>query len=206
MEQIAQKRQTAVKVRISDILSAPYIREEGWKPNYLQVSNGKKVSRINIIGTVITIPTQDVKQKSFVFDDGSGTIVVRSFDDTIVYDDIDVGDVIMLIGRPREFGTERYILPEVIKKIKNFSWIKVRKMELEKELPVQEAIKEEVVTTNNVTQDVCLFIKEKDGGDGVLIEDLASSFKNQDIDKILEKLIMQGEVFEVGNGKVKVLE
>ena len=48
-----QKRQVAEKIRIKDILGGRYIQEEGWTPNYVETDNGKKVSRVNIIGAVV---------------------------------------------------------------------------------------------------------------------------------------------------------
>ena len=47
-----QKRQTAYKIRIKDILSSRYIKTEGFNPNYLEI-NGQEVSRVNILGVIV---------------------------------------------------------------------------------------------------------------------------------------------------------
>ena len=204
MEQTAQKRQTAVKLQVKDILQSKYVREEGWKPNYLQLPDGRTASRVNVIGTIISLPMQDLKQQSFTFDDGSGSISVRSFDEKSLQ--VDVGDIILMIGRPREFGNERYIMPEIIKKVTNLKWIEVRRKELEKNTspPIQH--EQPIIAEAAIPQRICKIIKQKDQGSGVAIEDIASELSEPDIDRFVQSLIMEGEVFEVANGRLKMLD
>jgi len=137
-----QKRQTAYKVRIKDLLEGEYIKEEGWQPNYIKTKRGRNVSRINLISVVVQKDEKD-NYGSLILDDGSGRISVRSFDQNISLNNLDVGNMISLIGRPREYGSEKYIMPEVIKVLEDTKWAEVRRLELkELEEQGQEEIKE----------------------------------------------------------------
>ena len=55
--------------------------------------------------------------KTLTIDDGTGKISARAFENNVLLDKTDVGDVVLIIGRPREFSSEKYILIEIIKKI-----------------------------------------------------------------------------------------
>lgn len=204
-----QKRQVAYKVRIKDILNGSYIKEDGWLPNYIEV-NGKKISRVNLISTVVL----KVNENNIVLDDGSGKITVRVFENNGFFNKIDIGGVTLLIGRPREFSSEKYILPEVLKKIENPLWIDVRKLELrlnnenlinleenKKDNIAQEDIVEEVEEPN---EKIFNLIKELDKGEGADIMEILK--KDNNFEKIINKLLENGEIFEIKPGKVKVLE
>lgn len=203
-----RKRQIAYKVRIKEIISGKYVKEEGeWTPNYIETA-GKHVSRVNLIGTVVSAPSTETNFKSFVLDDGSGKINVRSFEKNNIFSNIDIGDVILMIGRPREYGSEKYIVPEIIKKIDDHRWLKVRALELEKDTS-QEKIKTEIkieeikeTPLNNIFN----IIKELDKADGVDIEEIISVSKNQNVEKIIKTLLEGGEIFEIRPGKFRVLE
>lgn len=122
-------RQTAFKVRVSDVLNGRYFVQEGWEPNYIIVE-GDKVSRVNIIGVIVSKQSSELgKNEVMVMDDGSGRISLRSFEDAD-FSRVKVGDVVVLIGRPREYSGEIYIMPEIIHPLENKGWGDVRKIEL----------------------------------------------------------------------------
>ena len=75
-----QDRQIAVKLRISEIKEGDYVMEEGWKPNYLLTKKGEKVSRVNLMGVVLD-KEESGSMFNLVLDDGSGKIIVRSFEE-----------------------------------------------------------------------------------------------------------------------------
>lgn len=142
-----QKRLTAFKIRIKDLLNGQYIKEEGWLPNYV-ILNEKKVSRVNIIGAIVSVD-EGPNYKNFTLDDGSGKISVREFEGNLI-NNFNVGNTVLLIGRPREFGSERYIIPEIIKNIDDKKWIEVRKQEL----GISEPTKQESVVETKEKQDI----------------------------------------------------
>ena len=206
-EQVFQKRQTAYKIRVKDILDSRYVKTEGFAPNYLEI-NAQEISRINIIGVVVQKSELD-NYKTLIIDDGTGEISARVFENNKLLDMIDVGNIVLIIGRPREFTSETYLLIETIKEI-NHAWAEVRKLELEKNggksnsLPDNNSIGEEAVDLDPTSKIVKL-IKELDKGNGVPIEEISS--KNiKDIDKTLNMLLKKGDLFEIKPGKLKVLE
>lgn len=130
------KRQVAYKVKIKDIVNASYVVLEGWDPNYI-VIDGKKASRINVIGTIIA-----KENNSLMIDDGSGNIQVRNFEDNKDYAQFNEGDIINVVGKVREYNSEKYIIDEFIKKT-DARWLILRKKEIEeyKKLKIGEDAK-----------------------------------------------------------------
>lgn len=149
-----QKRQVALKLRVVDILEANYVKEEGWEPNYMKLLDGRKCSRVNMVGVVIEVPeSTEVGYDHFTLDDGSGSIMVRVFENTQLLKGLTVGSVVLMIGRPRQYQESKYVVPEIVRKIEDQKWVQVRKKELElfeKEHP-KVANKE---TTSTVTPPV----------------------------------------------------
>jgi RPA family protein len=212
IEQKFQKRQTAYKVRVRDILNSKYTKTEGSASNYLEM-NEKKISRVNVVGVIVQKLGLD-NYKTIMIDDGTGRISTRVFEENVLLDKVDVGDIVLIIGRPREFSSEKYIIIETIKKI-NPIWAKVRKLEFEKNV-IKDDVFSNKVTSNNEkiteeivdltpTNKVVKLIRQFDNGNGVSIEELSS--KNiKDMDKIIDMLLKGGDIFEVKPGKLKVLE
>jgi len=196
MEEI--KRQVARKISIDDLQKGIYIKQEGWQSNFVQTQSGDKVSRINMVGTVIS---QQEAQCSI--DDGTGRIDIRTFDQSQSLPTLAIGQVIMVIGRPREFGSEMYILPEIVKPVIDKKWIEVRLKELRrKEKIMVEATpqpKKEVGM-----QEIYEAIKELDQGNGVNIEDVLQKLNDPQTEEIIQKLLREGELFEIAPGKLKI--
>ena len=203
-----QRRQTAYKIRITDILNSKYIKKEGFNPNYLEL-NSKEISRINVIGVIVQ-KSELNNYKTLTIDDGTGKISARVFEDNILLDKMGIGDIVLIIGRPREFSSEKYIIIETIKKIDPI-WAKVRKLELEKTARINNTFSNKGNSIKGRTDDlnstnkILKLIKNLDAGNGVSIEDL--SIKNiKDLDKIIDILLKEGDIFEIKPGKLKVLE
>jgi RPA family protein len=217
--QESAKRQVAHKVCVADLLNNRYVKEDGWLPNYVAVGE-KKVSRVNLLGVLVSKISQgaDVPVTSFVLDDGSGRVSLRFFESNALFD---IGDVVFVIGRPREFGAERYVVPEVMKKVSDSKWISVRKMELAKGR--QDAIKagapeaaddndgklavetEDLAGDSSPSSRLVGAIRGLDSGEGVDYGLLAERF-GSDAEHLLKRLLEQGDIFEVKPGRYKVLE
>ena len=200
-----QRRHIAYKLRIKDILSSRYIKTEGVGPNYLQI-NRLEVSRVNVIGVVVQ--KSDMGSHSgLIIDDGTGKISARAFENDFLLNNVDVGDVVLVLGRPREYLEEKYLLVEIAKKIDPL-WAKARKMEL-KDFNIMGGKAEEdndnggAIDENRKSR-ILKVIKELDKGEGVSIDDLPSDLGN--VDKIIGVLLREGDVFEARPGKLKVLE
>lgn len=227
----AQKRQVAYKARIKDIAEGRYVKEEGWTPNYVITNSGRQISRANVIGVVVSKQTAEgsANHSSIIVDDGSGRISARIFEQSSIFDSVDMGDIVLMIGRPREFNAEMYIVPEIIKKVGNKDWLEVRRLELKKQdiaemansSPeiVKEVKKEEAAPVNNSqgveeeviedigeeinnTEKAYNLIRSLDKGDGVDYQEIVDKIGSE---KEIETLLMEGEIYEVRPGKLKVL-
>ena len=209
-----KQRQIAYKVTISEVLEGKYVKEGGWVPNYVVIGENN-VSRINIVGIIIA-KIDEGGNGGVLVDDKTGNISIRTFDNSSIFDKVGVGDIILLIGRPREYNNEKYVVPEIIKKI-NKSWFELRLIEL------NERSKKKMILSNNpesggmVKEDIIFdriikskinsdgvlnLIRTEDKGDGVDYEQLVEKVGNE---KIIKMLLEEGEIFEVTPGRLKVL-
>ena len=182
-----------------------YVKTEGVNPNYLQI-NGQEISRVNIIGVVVQKSNTE-SYSEIIIDDGTGKISVRVFENNFLLKNVDVGEVVLVIGRPREYLEEKYLLVEIAKKIDPL-WAKVRNLELKDLNLMKEEVKEDVgnkdIFDENPKNRILKTIKELDKGEGVSIDDLPSALGN--VDQIVGILLREGDVFEVRPGRLKVLE
>ncbi|MFQ5474753.1 MAG: hypothetical protein ACE5DM_02855 [Candidatus Nanoarchaeia archaeon] len=191
------QRQTAFKVKIADVLNGDYTKEEGWLPNYISVRD-MKVSRANIIAVVVAV----VKEQSFhniLVDDGSGTLSLRLFEPNLAVPQL--GDVVLAIGRTRDYGGERYLAPEILRKVDQ-RWLEIRQLEV-KTSQVEETAVEEIVSENPAGS-LLAIIRRKDDGSGAPFELISESVEN--CEDLINQLLALGEIFEVKPGRFKVLE
>src|SRR3989344_7046451 len=121
---LTYQRQEAVKVVIRELLDGKYVQEQENVPNYLLTENNQKIYRLNLMATILHKQILGAIT-DFMLDDGSGQIVLRSFEENRLLDQLKVGAVIMVIGKLRMYNQERYVAPEIVKMI-NPGWLKVR--------------------------------------------------------------------------------
>lgn len=237
------QRHVAYKVSIDEINTGRYHKEEGLKSNFLIIQNGIKASRVNIFCVMISELTEGPGFFELMIDDGTGSIQLRSFESGDVFQGLAVGSIVCVIGRPREFNNEMYLIPEIIKKIDK-NWVEVRRLELSKrQRVVSTDLKDDAARTESVdakeetaeikkeekngtieeeisdtrsnatdhiskTQDISAkvyaVIKELDTGSGADHE-LVIQNVGEGSDKIVSKLLIEGEIFETSPGKLKIL-
>ena len=221
-----QPRQVAYKVRIGDLLRGEYVEQEGWQPNYIRVGE-KHISRANIIATIIdTQPGASFG--SVTVDDGSGALQVRAFnEDSVKLGQLNVGDVVIIIGRPRRYGNQIFISYEIVRNLDPL-WLKVRQKELGdtpiitngvSTQPVVASVQnngsvqtetvqgEPVKDINEDRKKVLELIRNMDEGNGSDVDGVItkSGLTQQEAESILEDLIKAGEIYENIAGKVKLL-
>lgn len=197
-------RQVAAFAYIKELLDGVYEQKEGWEPNILHCARGK-LSRVNIVGVLLREGSQ------LLLDDGSGQISIRLFDE-IPGADSPTGSVVQVIGRPREYQDSLYVVAEIIKPL-SAEWVEVRKTQLGS---VQDFEKPEIVKkpsseqkaqpVDNKAEHLISIITGLDEGEGAFVEDvLEESELGEVAEQILNQLLLDGEVFEVKPGIVKVL-
>jgi len=200
------QRQIAYKVRICDILNGAFIKD-GFSAGYISL-NGKNVSRVNVISTLV-YKSESRNFADAIIDDGTGKIPLRAFESPIFFSKADVGDTVLVVGRIREFNNEKHIIPEILKKINNFEWVGVRNAELKNNVvlgakePENSNLIEEPLDKGD---GIYSLIKDLDRGDGVSFEDVIKSSSNGKAEEIINRLLENGDVFEIKPGRLKILE
>ena len=123
------KRNIAIKLRIIDIISSEYKKDNENNTSFITLNDGRNIS--------------EEEQAHFTIDDGTGEIKIIPFNEVEKIKDLNIGEIVLIIGKIREFG-EIYITPEIIKKINNKKWVELRKLELEYKT-TEESNKKEIL-------------------------------------------------------------
>lgn len=229
------QRQTAYIVSAADLLNGEYIKVEGeWEPNYVKVG-ARNVSRVNLLGTVISVLKEaGFNYEQITVDDGTATINIRSFNQPGFMDGVGIGDVVLVIGKLRQYNNDIYIIPEIAKHVDDPKWILVRQLELKllsakepgqavprkEEKPNETApvLGEGVVSESTAaggkkddngespSQRVFNLIKMLDDGGGADYDMVISKSGISGCENIIMTLMEAGEIFELRPGKLKVLE
>jgi RPA family protein len=125
--------QPAYKLRIEDLVWGEYKRSaDGIEPSYFLTPWNDRVVRARVLGTVIDkFIREDKSYGTLRLDDGTGTIQARAWGaDVANLDQFNVGDVLDIVGRVREFEGEVYLKPELIIRVEDLNWELVRELEI----------------------------------------------------------------------------
>jgi len=203
-----RKREIAYKLRIGDILrGTPQItNNEGRERfNFLELGD-KKIVKVNVVANVIDKFMSEGEKKfaTLTLDDASGQINVKTFgENTSMFQEINQGHTIMIIGPLRIFNNELYILPEITKIIDS-RYLLVRKLEIEKSIPKQELTTEKITA---IKDQIIEMIKKEEENEGIDTEKLVMEIPaspeliNQEVKKLLE----EGIIYEPRPGRVRYL-
>mgnify|MGYP002760554376 CR=1 FL=1 len=203
---MTQQRATAFKATIDDVANGEYVTQEAPHPNYLNLY-GERVRRIQLIAVLV--------QKSshhFVLDDSTGQLTAKRFDTSISLDDIESGDPVLVIGRPRSHDNTVFLGAEAVNKLNDSEWITAHKQAVDAlydEGPVHDTTREIQASTQdstvNYTRDLLSCIKDNDDGEGAPTADVVEASQLDDPEEYIDSLINEGEIFEIRPGRLKVL-
>ena len=172
-------RKTAVKIKIDDLKKGTFMKSEGdFDPSYVIVSD-QDIGRVNLMGIVIEVT--DLKD-SLSIDDGTGIIVIRSFSNDIDLD-YEIGSLVNIIGKPREFNDEIFVSCEIIKPLKNPLWAELRKKEIYIQEKAPKKAKETISIKDNKTEPIIEEINMSEEE----IEDSKEIIKSEKLDAIKEE-------------------
>ena len=197
-----KKRNVAYKLRIGDVLKSKPITADG---RFLFLEMGdKKISRVNLIANVVDKYFNDGEKKyaSITVDDASGQIKLKTFgEDIFVLKDVVQGDTLQIIGTVREYNSELYLLPEVVKKV-DTKCLLVRKLE------IQNSRKDIPLPTNAPVRDLILQrIREADNSGGIEVEKIIMDIEASPdlINKEIKKFLEEGMIYEPRPGILRYL-
>ncbi len=217
-----KKRETSQKAWIVDLINGEFTAAEGWNPGNVIVA-GKKVSRANILATVVArFASEDGNYASITLDDGTETIRSKAFGpDVARFASVRPGNLVRFIGKIKEYNGERYLKPEVVHHVNDPNWIIVQKLELSppiaeppapeetrssvSEQAAESAIKQEDL---GVQAKILGVIRSLDSGQGAELDDVLakSGMEAEEAKNIVVGLLKAGEVYEPRKGKLKVLD
>lgn len=206
------KRQVATKINVIDLLNGEYIKKQGWEPSQLLTSYGP-ISRANIIAFVVL-----KDENNFLIDDGTGNISLRIFDQILGLEKIKVGDLVQVIGKPREWNNQRYLVIELIRKLQDNRWLTARLLEIKllktrvtvQQIPrkVTEIIEKDINETKGIGpyQRILAYIQTMDKGSGVDYDEIIAQINAKNCERLIQDLVEEGEIFQIGPRKLKILE
>lgn len=221
-----QQRQTAYKIWIGDLISSKFEKREGDMPlNYVEFK-GKEISRVNIIASIISkFENDDGSYVTVTLDDGTGNVRLKTWrEDSAVLKELNVGDLVLIVGKPRNFNNEIYIVPEIVRVLNDLNWLEVRKMELTKDQGVytgevkkitdvdQQRIVEEDVVSNEPSESsrarVMNLIERNSSEEGAELDGVISKsgLNERECNDVINDLLKEGEVFSPKPGKVKLID
>ena len=121
-------RKPACKTTIGILLHSQLIEGNQEEGDHLLTATGENIFRHNVIAIILQKEIVG-SITNFLVEDGTGNITARFFENSPVIESLEVGDVVILVGKVRTYNQERYLSPEIVKKI-DPTWMKVRSLEL----------------------------------------------------------------------------
>ncbi|MFB6075851.1 MAG: OB-fold nucleic acid binding domain-containing protein [Candidatus Aenigmatarchaeota archaeon] len=157
------KRLPAKKVMVEDVVNGNYFQKEGFESNYVLTPMGRKVSRVNLLGTIMKKFINDDGDYGFiVIDDETETIRAKVFQNTSILEGIKEGQLVKVIGKVREYNDELYLNLEHVKELGDPNWLTLRLLEVYKtESDLKEKIKE--IKDKDLSQEEMFNKAEKEG-------------------------------------------
>lgn len=229
-------RPVAYKVRIEELLRGEFRRsEDGSEPSYLISPWGTQIIRARVMGTVVDkLIREDGSYGTITIDDGSGLLRVKVWGrDVERIGKVNIGDLVDVIGRVREFEGEVYLAPEGVIPISDPNWETVRMLELARERrellskgvrprlarepqpeqvyaePVGMPESVEVTTRPSADEELKKRITDalREFPGGASSDELANRLKlsRQEVEQVLRDLLTEGRIYEPEAGKYWVV-
>ncbi|MCX6817859.1 MAG: hypothetical protein NTU57_03300 [Candidatus Aenigmarchaeota archaeon] len=124
-------RQTAKKVRVWDIVNGTFVKKGGFEPSFVKTPSGEEVARARILATIVAkFVAEDGNYAAVTLDDGSDTIRAKTFKTIKPLDTVEIGDIVDIIGKLREYNGEKYMMPEVVSKVTDPNVEVMRRLEM----------------------------------------------------------------------------
>ena len=231
---MAIKRSTAYRIRLKNIVNSPYEKREGFNPSVIKFNN-LEISRVNVIASIVgKYLTDDQNYCAITLDDGSETIRVKNFGAEVgIIKELNVGDIVRIIGKVKEYNEEKYIAGE-ISKVLNPNWIIVNEIELSNqkqtttdsstadsinkviETKTNSSENEEIISISSessdsessIKQKILQYLKNNDNGNGVIMDQIMTSLdvSSEEVKDSLYELLKVGEIYEPKKGILKILD
>jgi|SRR3989344_732970 len=201
------------EITVLEALNAHFIQKSADEPSAISFGGEELIYNINIMGIVLNLERVG-SMTNLLLEDGTEKIIVRFFEDKKILSLLEAGDIIKVIGKIRKYNEERYISPEIIKKVDPL-WMKFRFLKIKLRGSLKSTsnssknlfTEEKSVVDNTLlpSEKIFCLIKEMDKGEGVRIEEIVEKSSLDKTEEILQKMIEEGDLFQNLPGKVKIL-
>ena len=176
-----RKRLTAIKTKIKPITTGKYVTQPGFEPNYVLTPLGIRLSRVRMIATIVDKFISETKKfSSITLDDASDTIRAKTWN-SLILDEFQVGDIIDITGKVKEYQGEVFLAPEVIRKVENLNWEILRELEVKKQEETFNQKRSFVLEYQKQTSDLVELKRLLKERFGINEEDVESIVNSQDI-------------------------
>jgi len=200
-----KRRITTAKTHVKAITSGRYVKQEGFNPNYVLTNIGRRLSRVRVAATVVDkFLSETGKFATITIDDGTDTIRVKVFNAVSMFDSLEVGDIVDLIARVKEYNGEIYLAPEIITKCDpNFELL--RELELRLQDKNFRKIRELVFQHRNQVADMAELSRLMKERFGIEQDEVESILQTQEPEKqeavdVKEKILEFVEKLDSGQG------
>ncbi len=201
---------TAKLMTNANLVSGEWVQQDGMEPSYVVTKSGEKVSRARIMATVVSkFMSDDGNFGSITIDDGTDTLRAKCFKDLTPLEKAEVGSLVDLTGKVREYNGEVYMIPEIIKRIDDPNYLLLRKAELSKKAKEKRPAGEEPVSPaapdkRNELRDKILGLIEASAEGIEYAKLIEQSGQTEDkVDSIINDLLSEGICYEPTPGKIK---
>jgi RPA family protein len=207
------QRQTAYKIWINELHNTAKETDSDTGMSYLPVK-GKNVVRVNLFGVVADKAGYE-GYATIVLDDSSGSIRARVWgDDLYLLEKINIGDPVFVIARWAEFNDERYLRPEIVRKV-SMDWALYRRLELTKMfgLPSKEnkvavqlessKVPEVEPTLADRESIISIIDKNEEASEQLLVQESGKSIEQ--LKPAINDLLKEGEIFAAQPGVYRLV-
>ena len=197
------KRQTAKKIRITDLANGKWEAET----KVLITSYGEQIGRARILATVVSKFFSEEKEfASITLDDGTDTIRVKGWKETKNLEKLEVGNLVDIIGKVREYNGEVYLTNEIVQKIDDPNLELLRKLELlakKKKHGIQETSSQPAIKLDSLRDQILKMIEENKTGIEYtkILKNVKA--KTEDTEAVIDDLLSGGICYEPNPGVIK---
>jgi len=110
---VEARRATAKRILLEELRYGMFLRNGN--ASYFLSSLGDKISRVRVVGTVVDKYVGE-EMESLRIDDGTSQLRCKSFGQEAKLE-VELGDLVEVIGKVREYGGEIYISVELVKRV-----------------------------------------------------------------------------------------
>jgi RPA family protein len=220
-----QERITAVRASIADIINGNFRDDNG---AHVISPYGVELRRVVLIGFVISkfqknVDNDGKRFESITLDDGSETIRIKVWgeEDAVLLDGVKENILALVVGKVRKFEDEVYIIPEIVREIKDPNFMSLHLMERyqailklsgvtmpvvaesDQQTITQSTSSSKASTVTGLSKKILNYIELNANPEGVHIKDIVAFFEP----KGHESTEIQLKVFDlIGDGFIREID